>query len=105
MCIRDRDGDGESRDLWDNAITHARERVPRLGWSNASQTFNGRLGVTYYVDLRAGQPAIRARVADYCRTKADEQCQPNWIGLGQGATGGLFVVVIERASHLSLADV
>ena len=98
------DGNQESRDLWDRAVSHARARVSREGWSNASQTFSGRLGVTLYIDLRTPWPAIHDRVRDYCRTKAEEQHQPNWIGIGEGRTGSLFVVIIERDSALPIAS-
>ena len=98
------DGDQESRDLWDRAITHARERVPREGWSNASQIFDGRLGVTFYVDLRTDWPAIRTKVEDYSRMKAEAENQPNWIAVGEGRSGGVFVVVTERMAALPLAE-
>jgi hypothetical protein len=98
-------GDEESRANWDKAIAHARERVPEVGWSNATQGFSGRLGVTFYVDLRTEWPEIRARVAHYCRTKAEELDQANWIGIGEGASGGLFVILIERRPELPLTSV
>lgn len=98
------DGDQESRELWDRAVVHAGERLPQVGWSNASQGFNERFGVALYVDLRIDSPAIRAHVADYCRTKAEELNESNWIGVGEGATGGLFVSVIEREEGKWLAD-
>jgi hypothetical protein len=60
--------------------------------------FAGKLGITYFVDMRIHWPAIRALVGDYSRTKAEKQDQPNWIGVGEGATGCLFVLVIERFS-------
>jgi len=99
------DGDQESRDLWDEAVAHARERVTQVGWSNASQVFSGRLGVTLYVDLRTEWPEIRARVAAYCRAKAKALDQPNWVAVGEGASGGLFIVRIERRPELPLASV
>ncbi len=99
------DGDQESRGTWDAAIAHARARVRREGWSNASQIFNGRLGVTFYVDHRTEWPFIRARVADYCRKKLGELHEPNWIAVGEGSTGGLFVIVIENEPKLPLTEV
>lgn len=97
------DGDQQSRDVWDQAIAHARARIPREGWSNASQAFRGRLGITFYVDLRTPWPSIRDQVDDYCRTKAEESGQPNWIGIGEGRSGPLFVVLVERDPALPLA--
>jgi hypothetical protein len=89
------DGDQESRDMWDAAIVHAGERLQREGWSNASQIFAGRLGVTLYVDFRTPWPDIAEKVSDYCRTKAQEQGNLDWIGIGEGATGSLFVLLVE----------
>lgn len=60
------------------------KRVAQVGWSNASQTFVGKYGLTLYVDRRIGWPTIRAQVVEYTRTKAEEQDQPNWIGIGEG---------------------
>lgn len=97
------DGDQQSRDVWDGAIAHARVRVPQEGWSNASQTFRGRLGITFFVDLRTPWPSIRDQVDDYCRTKAEEHDQSNWIGIGEGGSGSLFVVMVERDPALPLA--
>lgn len=59
------EGDGTVRATWDEAIAHARDRVPQVGWSNASQTFVGRYGLTLYVDRRIAWPAIRAEVESY----------------------------------------
>jgi hypothetical protein len=99
------DGDGTARATWNTAIAHARDRVQEVGWSNASQIFAGRYGLTLYVDLRIGWPAIRTEVAGYCSTKAEEQKQPNWIGIGEGAQGGLFVILVERSEQRRLVDV
>lgn len=98
-------GDEESWDQWDEAIAHASGRVRRQGWSNATQVFNGRMGVTLYIDLRKSMPVIQAEVASYCRSKAEELDQPNWIGIGEGAGSGLFVTVIERRRDTPLIDV
>lgn len=99
------DGDQRSREGWDRAISHARERVPQVGWSNASQTFRGRLGITLFVDLRTPWPSIRDQVDDYCRRKAEEHDQSNWIGIGEGGSGPLFVVMVERDPAQPLASV
>ncbi len=98
------DGDQKSRENWDSAIAHARKRVQLEGWSNASQVFNGRLGITFFVDVRTPWPEIRNRVVDYCNEKAEELNQPNWIGIGEGNNGHLFVVVIERDPALPLVS-
>lgn len=51
------DGDQKSRDMWEYAIGNAIDKVREQGWSNASQWFKGRLGVTLYVDCeRLGLP-------------------------------------------------
>jgi hypothetical protein len=55
--------------------------------------------------MRIEWPEIRAQVASYCRTKIEEQNQPNWIAVGEGASGGLFVIVIEHAPEQPLVDV
>jgi len=99
------DGDEKSREMWNRAIKHALARVPNLGWSNASQIFDGRLGVTLYIDVRTPGAAVRLRVSDYCQKKAEECDQANWIGIGEGATGGLIVVLVERKPPPSLAEV
>lgn len=99
------DGDQKSRDMWNGAVKHARKRVKKVGWSNASQIFDGRLGVTLYVDKRTAWPEIGGQVEDYCRKKAFEGNLPNWIGIGEGATDSLVVVLVERDAQLSLADV
>ena len=41
----------------------------------------------------------------YCRTKAEAYDQANWIGIGEGASGGLFVILIERKPELPLTSV
>jgi hypothetical protein len=37
--------------------------------------------------------------------KLQESRQPNWIGVGEGTTDGLFVIVIENAPELPLTEV
>ncbi len=90
------DGDQDSRDLWEQVLRNARDRMPVEGWSNGSQVYNDRLGVTFYVDRRTAWPEIRARLSEYTKTKMDELDEGNWITIGEGATGGLFVLVAER---------
>lgn len=98
------EGNQKSRDTWDLAIRNAIDRVREQGWSNATQGFEGRLGVTLYVDLRTPWPAIRFRILDYCRAKARETDLPNWIGIGEGASGGLTVVLVERDPRFLLPE-
>lgn len=99
------DGDQRSRNLWDDSIAHMRDRVAGAGWSNASQLFDKRLGVTLYVDMRTPWPAIRFRIADYCRKKAEEVDEANWVGVGEGANGGLQVILVERDPRMTLTAV
>jgi hypothetical protein len=99
------DGDREGREGLDRAISHARERLPQEGWSNASMLFDGGLGITLYIDLRTPWPEIRDRALDFCRKKAQDLDKANWIGIGEGATGPVFVVVIRRDPGVALADV
>jgi hypothetical protein len=99
------DGDQESRDLWDRSIINVKNRIPSVGWSNATQEFDQRLGLTLYVDVRIDRAQLETQLTDYCRAKVEDTNMPNWIGVGEGATGGLFVVVIERDPETPLADV
>jgi hypothetical protein len=99
------EGDQATRDVLDDAISHIRERLPQQGWSNASLSFNGRFGLTLFFDRRTPWPLIRDRLMKYCRTKAEAQKQPNWIGVGEGVSGPLFVIVISRDPDISLAEV
>jgi hypothetical protein len=99
------DGNQESRNLWGAGVDRAHRRLPLVGWSNTSQVFDGRLGVTLYIDHRLEWPEIRDAVVEYCQAKIDQHGTPNWIAVGEGATGSLFVVNLERDPGKRLGDV
>lgn len=75
-----------------------------MGWSNASQGFADRLGVTLYADLRTPWPAIRACVRAYCERKAQEANIANWIAVSEGSSGGLFVTIVNRSKNAAITD-
>lgn len=99
------DGDQDSRDLWESAIDNAESKVSEDGWSNASQGFHDRYGVTLMIDRRIPWPVIRRHVAAYCRTKADQTGCPNWVGIGEGESGGLFIVTINQDPDIGIPEV
>lgn len=99
------DHDDGGRTEWDDFIEHATRVIPDRGWSNASLVFDGSLGVTVYIDLRSDQATLRRRVAKYAIEKAEALGQPNWVTIGEGADGGLFVELVERDQQRRLADV
>jgi hypothetical protein len=94
-CLALLDGDDRSRDTWSVAIEHVESRSRTEGWSNASLLFSGHTGVTYYIDRRIERSAVQADVRDYIGRKVTELDQPNWIAIGKGRTGGLFVELVE----------
>jgi hypothetical protein len=99
------DHDDSGRKQWDDFIRHAAGVIPGRGWSNASVVFDGSVGVTVYIDLRSDKATLRRRVSKYAVEKAEALSQPNWVAIGEGANGGLFVELVERDPQRRLADV
>jgi hypothetical protein len=97
--------DDDGRRVWDDFVKHAGEVIPGRGWSNASLIFDGSLGVTVYIDLRVERSRLRRHVAEYARAKAETLGQPNWVAIGEGTGGGLFVELVELDGGRRLADV
>lgn len=93
------DGDDTSRGIWDSAIRDAGAKLHDQGWTNASQMFIERVGITLMIDLRIPWPDIRKHVLDYCRRKAKEVHLESWVAIGEGSSGPLFVIVIEPADN------
>lgn len=96
------DGDEESRTMWKKAIQNIGTRLGRERWSNATQVFDARLGVTLYVDHRTAAPNVQRDATDYARTKVSELAIGDWIVIGEGADEGLFVVVLPQHDLESL---
>ena len=69
------------------------QRLSAEGWSNATQVFSGRFGVTLYVDHRIASSRLRKIATEYARKKMEECDEHNWILIGEGADSALFVVI------------
>lgn len=98
-------GNQESLDMWEAALRHVAERLPRPGWSNHTQLFGEQLGVTLYVDHRVDWPEIRAAVGDLVDSKIADSGIPNWVAIGEGSSGQLFVLARETDPALPMAEV
>lgn len=89
------DGDEESRSEWERALVRTKKTVMRQGWSNATQGFNGRLGITLWFDYRHAEEDVRRTLQVYCEKKARDTHQDLWIGIGESVTSSLFVTLIH----------
>ncbi len=90
------DGDEAAWDEWNTFLVRARQRVQTVGWSNATQIYNGRLGVTVYLNYEIVQLRKLIReIEKYSRRKADEMGLPNWVAVGDAGGDRLSVHVIE----------
>jgi hypothetical protein len=89
------DGDDYSRDKWDKGLLHVQRRAREQGWSNVTQVFTDRLGVTVMADYRLMRPELDDVIASHCRAKAADLELPNWIGVAEGVAASLAVAVIE----------
>ncbi|GIJ42928.1 hypothetical protein Vwe01_62530 [Micromonospora andamanensis] len=89
------DGDDDSRDKWDTGLRHVQRKAREQGWSNITQVFADRLGVTVMADFRLMRPHLDDMLTNHCRTKASDFELPNWIGIAEGVAGSLAVAVIE----------
>ncbi|MEU9666084.1 hypothetical protein AB0E25_10890 [Streptomyces bobili] len=93
------DGDEESWGEWNNFLVRAQQRIRSVGWSNATQVYNDRLGVTVYVNHRIVEVRkLRREIEDYSNRKKSELGPPNWVTIGDAGGRRLTVYVIE-ASH------
>ncbi|MFJ8203243.1 hypothetical protein [Micromonospora chalcea] len=97
------DGDDDSRGKWDSGLRHVQRKAREQGWSNVTQVFGGRLGVTVMADYRLMRPELDAMIASHCQTKAADLELPNWIGVAEGVAGSLAVAVVE--GHPGLSEV
>ncbi|MFE9818520.1 hypothetical protein [Streptomyces sp. NPDC005773] len=100
------DGDESSLETWGDFLLRARGRVSTTGWSNASQVFNGRLGITIYMD----QALVRMRdlgleIRRYAQRKQAEMGLPNWVVVGDSGGKRLAVRVIESPGNGGLERV
>jgi hypothetical protein len=99
------DGDDVSRQTWNSSIEHIRERVTQEGWSNASQVFNNRYGLTLYVDKRMRYASLAGTLMEYGRTKCETSGVPNWIAVGEASPRSLLIRLVEHDAGRSLVDV
>jgi hypothetical protein len=98
------DGDDESRIMWHNLIAHVREKTAVEGWSNASQVFNDRYGLTLFIDKRVPLSSLGTVLVDYATAKTETHDVPNWIAVGEGSERRLLVRLVERDADRSLVD-
>ncbi len=91
--------------MWHTSIAHIREKVVGEGWSNVSQVFNDRYGLTYFVDKRMPLASLEAVLAEYATTKSETNEVPNWIAIGEVSTRRLLVRLVERDADRSLVDI
>lgn len=91
-------GDDESRNLWADGVERSRSRVHSEGWSNTTQVFEGRLGVTLLVDHRDPPATVRHAASEYSQQKASEHALENWIVIGEGSDRKLFVLLQAERS-------
>lgn len=87
------DGDDESRNLWADGVERIRSKVDSQGWSNTTQMFDGRLGITLCADHRNRPATVRREAREYSQQKATEHAIPNWIVIGEGHDQKLFVLL------------
>ncbi|MFF1679070.1 hypothetical protein ACFVYG_23905 [Streptomyces sp. NPDC058256] len=100
------DGDEESWGEWSKFLDRAQQRIQSVGWSNATQVYNGRLGVTVYINHRIPQlRKLRREIEQYSRRKKSELGPPNWVTIGDSGGRRLIVHVIESAGEDGLERV
>jgi len=92
------DGDDSCRKLWDHNISQIGRKLQAFGWSNATQVFNGRLGMTIFLDKRFNVPDIREQVNQYSQIKAEKHNIPNWVTISEGKDRKLFIAILQRHS-------
>lgn len=99
------EGDAESMRIWDESIEHATTMVMERDWSNASQGYGNKWGLTLMVDLRCPWPFVRTKVDAYASRIAKDNGVSNWVAIGEGESHGLFVLLLENDPSLVLLDV
>jgi hypothetical protein len=93
------DGDDDSRIEWDRTLVRATKTLMRQGWSNATQVFLGRFGITLMFDHRHAEEDARRTLQAYCEKKARDLDQNFWIGIGESVTRSLFVALVHDAGY------
>ncbi|MFH8664912.1 hypothetical protein ACIBM4_17090 [Streptomyces sp. NPDC050256] len=92
------DGDEAAWNEWNTFLVRARHRVQTVGWSNATQIYNDRLGVTVFLDYRIVQlRKLIHKIETYSRRKKSEMGLPNWVTIGDAGGDRLSVHVIENS--------
>ena len=92
------DGDDESRNLWANGVERIRSRAHSEGWSDTTQIFDGRLGITLLADYLDPPGTVRRLAREYSHQKASQHDLGNWIVIGEGSDHKLFVLVQAERS-------
>lgn len=98
------EGDDQCRSLWEHNLQRINQRVNENGWTNATQTFRDRLGLTIFLDYRIGAPDVRIQVREYCEQKADQTGLLYWVGISEDRDSRLFITLIERGPRSGLLD-
>lgn len=98
------EGDDESRNLWADGVERIRSRVDSQGWSNTTQLFDGRLGITLCADHRYHPATVRREAREYSQQKASEHAIPNWIVIGEGQDQKLFVLLQAKQSASEILE-
>ncbi|MFF4270214.1 hypothetical protein [Streptomyces sp. NPDC001536] len=92
------DGDEAAWGEWNTFLVRAKNRVQAVGWSNATQVYNGRLGVTVYINQRIVQTGrLRREIKEYSHRKKEEMGLPSWVSIGDAGGRRLVVDVIENS--------
>lgn len=92
------DGDDESRNLWADGVERIRSRAHSEGWSDTTQIFEGRLGITLLADYLDPPATVRRLAREYSHQKASQHALGNWIVIGEGSDHKLFVMVQAERS-------
>lgn len=84
-------GDDECLDLWERNLKVVNQKISENGWTNATQTFKERFGVTLFFDRRLGVPDVETQLREYCLMKMKQLELAHWVGVTENRSGKLVV--------------
>lgn len=84
-------GDQQATDQISDFVVSIDHRLREKGWTNATVCF-GDLGFTLFIDRSRNRSETTSNMREYAISKMEELHLPNWISVGEGASGGLFVL-------------
>jgi hypothetical protein len=101
LCLLE--GDEQSLKQWAKMIAHSTKRAAEVGWSNASQVFFNRYGVTLFVLRSADQPETVSRCTRYIEAKLTEIAVPHWVAICEGRDTRISIVIAGQDAAVGLS--